>query len=406
MINALDKFENTINLFEMKSSTSTLEIKKMGPFTCPICNKQVLLKSGMKRRAHFAHISVSECKNARSESKEHYDGKYDLYEYFKRKGGSVYIEKYLHSIQQRPDILVESNHHAICIEYQCSIIPLQQMIDRTISYHGVSLKVLWILGMNLHVPKSTFIYSLNSLAIYCLGNSKFSTLCFYNPSKKTFVKLSSLIAFSATIFVGKKTNYKIDSCHASQLNSQVKIDKADFVTTWCSLKKSYRKKQHLYFKGSFYPLKEQLYSLHIDYLPAVIGIPLASNYLINEHCIVWQGILFINFIHPKMIGEIISKVEIKDFFFQQIETGIWRMNIVSQKDISNLVNCVENYIQFLEQIGIVKQIKNGKIMKIADAIIPKSFQHALDEDCLAASTAFELLFHTVTDNQTAECYEN
>ncbi|WP_430509485.1 competence protein CoiA [Gottfriedia solisilvae] len=404
MINALDKFENQINLFEMKSSTSSFEIKKLGPFKCPICKKQVLLKLGMKRRAHFAHISVSECENARKESKEHYDGKYDLYEYFKRIGGRVYIEKYLESIQQRPDILVEFNNYVICIEYQCSIIPLQQIIDRTKSYHEISLKVLWILGMNMHLPKSKFTYALNSLAIYCLGNSQHSTLCFYDPSKRIFVKLSSLIAFSPTIFVGMKSSYKIENCTPSQLISQVKIDKNDFVTTWCALKKGYRKKQHLYYKGSFYPLKEHLYTLQIDYLPAVIGVPLACNYLLNEHCIVWQGILFLNFIHSKKIGEMIFEKEISDFFFQQIETGIWRVNVVSHKDISNLENCVENYIHFLDQIGIVKQIKNGKIMKIADAIIPKSFQHALDEDCLAASTAFELLFHTLTDNQTLECY--
>jgi len=404
MIIALDKHENQINLFEMKSSTDSFEIKKLGPFKCPICKNEVLLKSGMKRRAHFAHISVSECENARKESKEHYDGKYDLYGYFRRIGGKVTIEKYLQSIQQRPDILVEFNKYEICIEYQCSIIPLQQIIDRTKSYHDISLKVLWILGMNMHLPKAKFIYTLNSLAIYCLGNSKHSTLIFYDPSKKTFVKLSSLIAFSPTLFVGIKSSFKIENCTPSQLISQVKIDKNDFISSWCALKKSYRKKQHLYYKGSFYPLKEHLYTLQIDYLPGVIGVPLACNYLLNEHCIVWQGILFLNFIHSKKIGEMICETEITDFFFQQIETKIWRVNVVSHKDISNLENCVENYIQFLEQIGIVKQIKNGKIMKIADAIIPKSFQHALDEDCLAASTAFEMLFHTVTDYQTLECY--
>ncbi len=404
MIIALDQSENQINLFEMKSSYDSFEVKKLGPFKCPICKKQVLLKSGLKRRAHFAHISVTECENARKESKEHYDGKYDLYEYFKSKGGRVYIEKYLHSIHQRPDILVEANKNVICIEYQCSIIPLQQIIDRTKSYHDISLKVLWILGMSMHLPKSKFTYSLNSLAIYCLGNSKYSTLCFYDPSKRLFFKLSSLIGFSPTIFVGMKTSYKIENCNPSQLISQVKIDKNDFVTTWCALKKSYRKKQHLYFKGSFYPLKEHLYTLKIDYLPAVIGVPLECNYLLNEHCIVWQGIFYLNFIHSKKIGEMIFEKEVNEFFFQQIETGIWRVNVVSHKDISNLENCVENYIHFLEQIGIVKQMKNGKIMKIADAIIPKSFQHALDEDCLVTSIAFELLFHTVTDKQTRECY--
>lgn len=396
MIIALDKEENQINLFEMKSRVESIKVKNMGPFKCPICKKQVRLKTGTKRRAHFAHIELTECGNERKESKEHYDGKHDLYEYFIRAGGNVYIEKYLHAINQRPDILIENGKEVICIEYQCSNILLQQIIDRSQSYKDISHKVLWILGMNMLLQKSRFSFSLHSIAIYCLGNSKYFTLCFYDTSLKSFVKLSSLIAFSPTIFIGIKTYSKIEKCNPSYLLSQVKINKKDFVTTWCALKKRYRHSQHLQFKGNFYPLKELLYTLQIDYLPSVIGVPLDSNFLLNEHCIAWQGILFLNFIHSKKIGEIICVKDIKEFFYQQIETGKWRVNVVINKVESNLENCVENYIDFLVQFRIVKWMKNGKIMKIAHAIIPKSFQHALDEDCLAANTAFELLFHTET----------
>lgn len=392
MIIALDKDENQINLFEMKSRVDSIKVKNMGPFKCPICKKLVRLKSGTKRRAHFAHIDVTECENGREESKEHYEGKYDLYEYFKGTTGRVYIEKNIQAINQRPDILIEIGNVIICIEYQCSNIPLQQMIDRTQSYKDISFKVLWILGMKMFQQKSRFSFSLNSLAIYCLGNSKYATLCFYDTDSKSFVKLSSLIAFSPKIFIGMKTNIKIQRCNLLQLLSHVKINKRDFVTTWCELKKKYRRSQHLQYKDRFYPLKELIYSLQIDYLPSVIGVPLESNSLLNEHCIAWQGIVYFKFIHSKKIGEIIYVKEVNEFFYQQIETGNWRMNECNNKDESKLENCVENYINFLVQFRIVKWMKNGKIMKIADAIIPKSFQHALDEDCLAASTAFDLLF--------------
>jgi len=143
-------------------------------------------------------------------------------------------------------------------------------------------------------------------------------------------------------------------------------------------------------------LKEILYNLQIDYLPSIIGVPLNSNYVLSEHCIVWQGMLYLLFIHPVQLEETIELNELKFYLNNQIMSGEWKVNQLQFKEKINMENCVENYIDFLEHFRIVKRKKNGKIMKIANAIIPTSFEQALDEDCLTASKAFDLLFNNTT----------
>ncbi|MEH7613083.1 hypothetical protein, partial [Gottfriedia acidiceleris] len=137
---------------------------------------------------------------------------------------------------------------------------------------------------------------------------------------------------------------------------------------------------------------------NINYFPAVIGVPLDSNCIIKEHCIVWQGQIYFKFFHEVEIGQMIFMDKINQSVKMEVQNGTWRVNQFQDNEIDNLEKCVEKYIDFLVKIRIVKPIKNGKIMKIANAIIPSSFQQALDEDCLSANTAFDLLFNARTDS--------
>lgn len=395
---AINSKLNQINLLEFNSKDEVINMKKNGPFFCPICKNLVRLKIGQKKRAHFAHVDLIECKNERKETRQHIEGKYDLYQYFKRFNELVEVEKFIPEINQRPDLMIKFKNHTLYIEYQCSKIPLDVLIKRTESYQKLNHKILWILGESLLSQKYSFCYSLNEISIYCIVKSRSPELIFYNSIKKRFTILSSLIAFSSKLFVGKQTTILIDQCKLPQIFFQSIISKSDFVLSWCKLKKNYRKNQHLNYRGKFYLLKEILYKKQINYLPAVIGVPLASNYLINEHCILWQGILYFLFIHEMKLEEIIDLAELKIYFTNQIDNGSWRVNYFQKNGKIKLENCVENYIDFLEHFRILKRQKNGKIMKIANAIIPSSFQHALDEDYLTASTAFDLLFNTTSDS--------
>ncbi|WP_158094991.1 competence protein CoiA [Gottfriedia luciferensis] len=398
MIIAENRKQQIINLFEIKSTEELLKLKQNGSFICPVCKKAVRLRFGKIRRAHFAHVELTECENDRKESAQHLEGKYDLYEFFNKPPLKVYVEKYMREINQRPDLLIELMDQKISIEYQCSNIPIEIIEQRTKSYEELDIKVIWIFGQNLLKQKYKYCFSVNSISKYCLLNSSVPSIIFYNPSTKTFSFLSSLIAFSVHSFVGKKTEIKLKNLNPSLLLFHSKLEKENFTSTWCDLKRMYRKKQHLFYKGSFYQLKEKMYHLQIDYLPGIVGIPLDSNSLIAEHCIVWQGIIYFQFIHNSSLGEIICLNDIKNYCNIQVEKGEWKFCDLATKDHFKLEKCVENYIDFLVKFRIVKRLKNGKISKIANAIIPKSFQQALDEDSLTANSAFDMLFNANTDS--------
>ena len=116
---------------------------------CPSCGKRVFLKKGESKIPHFSHHPKEACKVfTEGETREHLEGKLALYNFFREKGYKVKLEAYLKNLKQRPDILIESKKK-IVIEYQCSPIPIEKVIERTNSYKASGYKVIWILGNNL-----------------------------------------------------------------------------------------------------------------------------------------------------------------------------------------------------------------------------------------------------------------
>lgn len=391
MLIALDKENHQVNLYEYIKSKNPTTLKGNGPFFCPTCKSPVILKNGMIKRPHFSHIHLTDCKGRYSESSDHYDGKYDLYRFFNNLGFDVEIEKYLSQIDQRPDLFVQLQMKQYCIEYQCATIPLSLLIKRTEAYQSLNLQVFWILGMNMLNQKNMYTYSLNSISIYCMLKENHYSIIYYSPVVSSFIIISSIISFSAHQYIGKKNVIPLNQCRFSDLVSQSKINKEEFVNSWCHLKKRYRLSQHLNYKGNFYQLKELMYLLKIDYLPSEIGVPLKCNCLIHEHCVIWQGILYLKFIQQEQIGQVILVDEMKHYLNVQVANKNWKTNSFQRNEFMILENCVENYIDYLVQYGIVKRLKNGKIMKIAYSSNPSSILSALEGDRNAARIAYHLL---------------
>jgi competence CoiA-like predicted nuclease len=386
MLIALDKKNHQVNLYDFIKSENPSTLKRNGPYFCPTCKSPVILKNGTIKRPHFSHIHLSDCKGRYSESSEHYDGKYDLYRFFKNLGFDVEIEKYLSQIDQRPDIVVQHQMKKLCIEYQCASIPLSLLIKRTEAYQSLSLQVFWILGMKMFKQNSKNTYSLNSISVYCMLKENHYSIIYYSPIVSSFIIISSLISFSTKQYIGKKTIIPFNQCRFSNLVSQSKICKEEFVNSWCHLKKRYRLSQHLNYKGNFYQLKEMMYLLKMDYFPSEIGVPLKCNCLIHEHCV-----LYLKFIHQEQIGQVILVDDIKYYLILQVTKKNWKTNLFQRNEFIILENCVENYIDYLVQYGIVKRLKNGKIMKIAYSSNPSSLLSALDDDRNAARIAYHLL---------------
>lgn len=131
-------------------------LKADGPFICPECATEMILRKGMLKTHHFAHKPPMDCVYGVGESEEHRRCKIEIYESLVGKDGlTCELEKKVGNV--RPDIYVESKKSgkAYAIEVQLSSLPLSRIIERTVEYHRLGIYVLWLpqFKPSLYLPK-------------------------------------------------------------------------------------------------------------------------------------------------------------------------------------------------------------------------------------------------------------
>jgi competence protein CoiA len=115
------------------------------PFTCPECNKNVILRKGLIKIPHFAHKPPVTCQYGQGESEEHRKCKQAIFNCLVEAGDSVTaceMEKFLGTV--RPDIYFERNNYKIAIEVQISNFTMEKIIYRTEQYNRLNINVLWL----------------------------------------------------------------------------------------------------------------------------------------------------------------------------------------------------------------------------------------------------------------------
>ena len=115
-----------------------------GPFHCPACLGQVILKKGHIKIPHFAHLPDAECTSPNEgESEEHQLAKLEIYEALLRTPGvtEVRLERYLQEV--RPDVSFVLNGELVAVEIQLSLLSRDQIEWRTKTYTRKNIAVLW-----------------------------------------------------------------------------------------------------------------------------------------------------------------------------------------------------------------------------------------------------------------------
>lgn len=115
-----------------------------GPFSCPACREQVILKQGRKVIAHYAHYPDAECTYAgEGESDEHRLAKLEMYRVLLQAPGvtDVRVERYLQDV--RPDVSFVLNGQLVAIEIQVSQLSRDDIEWRTTAYARKDIAVLW-----------------------------------------------------------------------------------------------------------------------------------------------------------------------------------------------------------------------------------------------------------------------
>lgn len=124
--------------------------KADGPFSCPDCQGEVILKKGVEKVHHFAHIRPFTCSNGVGESEEHRAAKQEVYDalFPAPEVGLLMIERVVKrpSYKVRLDVSCKvRNRYLLTIELQYSKKRPNELSMRTELYTASEIYVLWLL---------------------------------------------------------------------------------------------------------------------------------------------------------------------------------------------------------------------------------------------------------------------
>ena len=118
--------------------------KRQGPFHCPECRSDVILKKGIIREHHFAHRPPITCQYGTGESELHYQAKRELYEHF-LKNNFCYkceIERNLKGV--RPDVSLYIRTIPVAIEIQRTSVKIDEIIRKAEIYDKLGFYLLYL----------------------------------------------------------------------------------------------------------------------------------------------------------------------------------------------------------------------------------------------------------------------
>ena len=119
--------------------------KDMGPFLCPSCQAEVVLRKGAVRIHHFAHKPPASCAYGSGESEAHRQCKMNLYD-------MLSMNKDVYEVNPEsmarsgniPDVSFMVGSRVVAIEVQRSTLSMQDLHKRTAQYANDGIAVLWL----------------------------------------------------------------------------------------------------------------------------------------------------------------------------------------------------------------------------------------------------------------------
>lgn len=377
MLKAVSK-EGTMTILPLLSKERIIQLKRTGMFFCPSCKEKVIIRVGDKRIAHFAHQRKSQCVLSAGEGEYHEQGKLDLYYWLKKQGYYVELETYLPQIKQRPDLLLFHNNKKVAIEYQCATIPIKQFISRTAGYKKLDITPLWILGGNRFKRRKQqqisitptdqhFVHQMNArLAISYL---------FYCSDTKEFA-----ISYDGWLSGRRKVigNLMIRSISSLKFVDLFKIpsnNDKEKIIQWLYEKKRFR------LKNQTHPSKDEqqwrqwlyLHRCHPSTLPAIIYLPVRSQWKMTVPSWNWQSRLWFDLIIKK------KRVTLSEcqYLCRNYISPDFYFPLVSPKH-----EPIHEYLILLTHLGYIKKVSKQTYELQKELISYKSLDQAIEHDKL------------------------
>lgn len=324
-------------------------------FYCPCCNHRVLLKVGQVKIPHFAHLASSVCGYAsEGESYEHLLGKEQLYHWLDRQGYEVQLETYFPRFKQRADLSVLVSGQYYAIEFQCSVIALEEIKQRTLQYRRHHVTPIWILNSHHLKKKGYDEYSLSAFQFYTSSSSEMlPKILTYSPAQQQFTILHQLIPFSSRSAFAHTTTHPLYQISFEQLISESKI------VPFCH-RQWIKKKQKwcigvLKFSSFDDPFVKALYEngLSVAAFPLEIGLPVPFMHLYETSAILWQFWLYVYVIHPKKAGDTITMQEWRAALIRCLKEKKIVLRLLPSVSSVNPFLAMEQYVCMLEKLDIL-----------------------------------------------------
>lgn len=103
-----------------------------GPFFCPECDEEVILKKGSIVLPHFAHYPEASCSYGTGESEQHRRAKYEIYEALRSHPSVSHLEVERYLKEVRPDVsFLWQRKLRVAVEMQISAISPDEIAHRT-----------------------------------------------------------------------------------------------------------------------------------------------------------------------------------------------------------------------------------------------------------------------------------
>lgn len=362
MLVAVNKVNQYVNALDEQKNK-----KRKKDYYCPSCKEPVFLKKGLINQAHFTHFQKSDCTVfSEGETEEHVLGKKILYRWFTEQEIPCQLEAYLPNLKQRPDLLIWLDEQTpAAIEFQCSALSAERMMERTLGYTKNGYRVYWILGQNFHLKNKLtsfqrlFIQEQKKIGCYFLE--------LHVETNDIVIHYGISQEGNSSCIISQCCYLKMDE--SSSLNTIIPKIMGYSKFTQIETKKNLIQSHYFLNRGRNYQVpiivafQKYIYKKgdSLVSLPLEVYLPVKNQLFIKTLSYFWKY-QFLEWIMERNNGEIISKKEIAKKTTTMIKNNELNFYIMPLISDESKRKCITHFIMLLNKRGLLIAISYSEWM--------------------------------------------
>lgn len=357
-------------------------LKRDETFYCPDCKQSLFIRYGERTIPHFVHYHQSNCLQ-NGESAYHELAKYQLYAWLKSQFPRVVLEYHLQTINQYPDIYVETDKHKIACEFQSARIANSIIKQRNAGYEQIGIQPIWFIGFNQLKQRNMHSIYINTFLkqfIYQFHHTFPPTLYTYCPKQRAMIVWSDLYLLQKHAY-GKQTIFSLRNTLFTTLFSeeQLMLSGQRIFLYWQKEKQNFRLNHRRNVYGKELEWRNWLYNkgYFIENLPSIIHLPIKEQYKVCVPLWNWQSRFVIDFFQP---------LHLYQSFTLEHAIQPFHALFLPSLDQQQTKHPIASYLQYFVQLGYVKQTSKTNYVKLDQLTFPEHIEQALQADQWLLST--------------------